>query len=294
MKRHKLLSLTALLMAALLAFTACGSAPDAPVETPETALSTVAPTETSAPTEAKTRTVIESITTEIFVGDMTITSSTVHSYDEQGLLAQILSHSNGQEVSQTTVENDEYGEVIRQTAISGENTMITESDLTYDEAGNLIHRVDTVSENGTAMDIRDYTYNPDHTLAESVFTSLREPSYVTTNKFEYDEAGREILEIRTDSSGTATRIETQYDENGRTSGTVVKNDVGETLQYGETVYEDNGTVKQLTYFPDGTLSPSYTLITYNERGNPLTQETYNGEMLSMRMTYSYITVPAFK
>lgn len=294
MKRNKLFSLTTLLLAALLAFTACGSAPAVPVETPETALSTEAPAETSAPTEAKTRTVIESITTEVFVGDMTITSSTVHSYDELGLLAEIISYSNGQEVSRTTAENDEHGEVIRQTAISGENTMITESDLTYDDAGNLIHRVDTVSENGTVMDIRDYTYNPDHTLAEAVFTSLREPPYVTANKFEYDDAGREILEIQTHSSGTATHIETRYDENGRVSGTIVKNEAGETVQYGETIYEDNGTAKQLTYSPDGTPSPSYTLITYNGQGNPLTQETYNGDLLAMRMTYRYITVPAFK
>lgn len=294
MKRTKLFSLTALVLAALLAFTACGAVPATPTEAPETAMPAEAPAETTAPVEAKTRIVPETITTEIFVGDMTITSSTVHSYDAQGLLAEIISYSNGTEVSRSTAENDEHGEVIRQTAVSGENTMVTDSELTYDDAGNLIRRVDTVSENGTVMDIREYTYNPDHTLAEAVITSLRESSYVTSNAYEYDDAGRKILEIRTDSSGTVTRIETRYDENGRVTGTVTKNAAGETVQYGEVRYEENGTVKQLTYFPDGTPSPSYTLTTYNEQGNPIMQETWNGDMLAMRMTYSYITVPAFK
>ena len=294
MKRTKLFSLTALLLAALLAFTACGAAPGTPTEAPETAMPAEAPAETTAPVEEKTRTVPETITTEIFVGDMTITSSTVHSYDERGLLAEILSFSNGEEVSRTIVENDEHGEVIRQTAVSGESSMVTESELTYDESWNLIRRVDTVSENGTDMDIREYAYNPDHTLAEAVITSLRETSYVTSNAYEYDDAGRKILEIRTDSSGTVTHIETRYDENGRVTGTVTKNDAGETVQYGEVRYEENGTVKQLTYFPDGTPSPSYTLTIYNEQGNPIMQETWNGDMLAMRMTYSYITVPAFK
>jgi len=290
MKHSKLFSLSILLLAALLAFTACGAQPSAD----ETLPVTEAVPEITVPAEVKTRTVLESLTTEVFVGDMTITSSTVHSYDERGLLAEILSFSNGEEVSRTTVENDEHGEVIRQTAVSGENAIVTESQLTYDEAGNLIHRVDTISENGTAMDIREYTYNPDHTLAGTLFTRLSEPAYTISNSYEYDDAGRKILEIQTHSAGTVTHIETQYDENGRISGTVVKNDAGEVTQYGETIYETNGTVKQLTYFPDGTPSPSYTLTTYNEQGNPIMQETWNGDLLSMRMTYTYITVPAFK
>lgn len=290
MKHSKLFLLTALLLAALLAFTACGAQPP----TEETLPVTEAVPETTAPAEVKTRTVLESLTTEVFVGDMTITSSTVHSYDERGLLKEIVGSSNGEEYSRTVVENDEHGEVIRQTATSGENAIVTESQLTYDESGNLIHRVDTVSENGTATDIREYTYNPDHTLAGTLFTRLSEPAYTIANSYEYDDAGRKILEIQTHSAGTITHIETLYDENGRVTGTVVKNDAGEVTQYGETIYEDNGTVKQVTYFPDGTPSPSYTLTTYNEQGNPLTQETWNGDTLAMRMTYTYITVPAFK
>jgi len=288
MKHTKLFSLTALVLSALLAFSGCAGNPTPTVSTrvPEATAATEPP--------AKTRTVLETMTTEIFVGDMTITSSTTHSYDNLGLLKETVSYSNGEEVSRTAVENDDQGEVIRQTTVSGENTMVTESELTYDEAGNLIHRVDTVSENGTVTDTREYTYNPDHTLKEAVITSLREPGYITSNTYEYDEEGREIVELRTDSSGTVTRIETQYDENGRVAGTVIKNDAGETIQSGETVYNDDGSVKQLTYFPDGTPSPSYTLTTYNEQGNPLTQETWNGDLLSMRMTYTYITVPAFK
>lgn len=291
MKKTHLSALTALLLAALLVFTACGQSPDA---SPETSLATQVPSETAVPPEEKTRTVLDTLTTEIFVGDMTITSSTVHSYDEQGLLKETISYSNGAEVSRTTVENDTHGEVIRQSTVSGENTMVTESELTYDDAGNLIHRVDTVSENGTVMDIREYTYNSDHTLAEAVITSLREPTYVTSNKFEYNEAGQEILELRTDSSGTVTRIETEYDDQGQVLRTVYKNDSGEVTQYVESIYEDNGAVKQLAYAPDGTPSPSYTLTTYNAQGNPLIQETYNGEVLSMRTTCTYLTVPAFK
>ena len=44
----------------------------------------------------------------------------------------------------------------------------------------------------------------------------------------------------------------------------------------------------------GTPSPSYTVTTRNEQGNILTQETYTGDTLTMRLTMTYITVPAFK
>ena len=282
--------LAAILMLTML-LTACGNAAPVVTEAPET---TKVPETTAAPEEPRTRIVPETITTEVFVGDMAIESSIVHSYDERGLLKEIVSYSNGTEVSRTTAETDEHGEVIRQSAVSGENAIVTESDLTYDDAGNLIRRVDTVSENDTVMDVREYTYNPDHTLAKAVFNSHRDAGYTTSNAYEYDAEGCEILEIREDSSGAVTHIETQYDENGRVTGTVTKTPDGDVLMYGETIYQEDGTVKQQTRFPDGTLSPSYTVTTYNAQGNPLTTETYNGEMLAMRMSYTYITVPAFK
>ena len=53
------------------------------------------------------------------------------------------------------------------------------------------------------------------------------------------------------------------------------------------IYLEDGTVKTIS----GT---NYTLSTYDEHGNPLTQETYAGDVLVMRLTYTYITVPAIK
>ena len=140
-KRTKLFSLTALILVSLLVFTACGQAP---------AVSTEAP--------VKTRMVLESLTTEIVAGDMTIANREAFSYDEQGLLTEIISYSGDQEVSRTSVENDEHGTPIRQTAVSGAVTTVTESECTYDEKGNLIKQISTVTTNGEVTDIREYEY----------------------------------------------------------------------------------------------------------------------------------------
>lgn len=291
MKKARLHTLTALFLATLLFFTACGQNYE---EIPETTISTEASVDDTVPMERKTRTVPDTITTEVFVGEMTIISSTVYSYDDQGLLKEIIAYSNGVENTRTTVENDTNGEVVHQSSVSNGITTITDSENIYDDAGNLVQKTDTVTIDGVVSNIREYTYNSDHTLAKAQFRSLGDQSYTTSNTYEYDVEGRQILELREDSSGTVTHIETEYNDLGLNLRTIYKNDSGMISHYTENIYEDNGAVKQVTYAADGTLSPSYTLTTRNEYGNPLTAETYNGEVLAMRTTYTYITVPAFK
>lgn len=285
MKRFQLLSL---LLVAALVFTACGTIPPA-AETapPQTVAAEPVPTEPAAPV---TRTLIETHTIETFVGDTAIVSKTEYLYDPAGLLEEVIAYSGDTEVSRTTVENNEFGEPIRQTTVSGDTTTVTESVRTYDAANNLLTNVDTVTQDGEVTDIREYTYNLDHTVSDAVFTTKGDPDMVLSNTFVYDENGREILEVRTDSKGNITRMETEYNEEGRAVKSISKNEAGDILQYVENTYLEDGTVKQQAYAPDGTPTPNFTLSTYNEYGNPLTTETYIGDTLLMRMTYTYVTV----
>lgn len=280
MKRTCLFSL--LLVAALI-LTACGTIPPAA----ETAAPETVSTEPAAPV---TRSLIATHTIETFVGDTAIVTKNEYRYDPAGLLEEVIAYSGDTEVSRTTVENNEFGEPIRQTTVSGSSTTVTESQRTYDAASNLLTNVDTVTRDGVVTDIREYTYNLDHTVSDAVFTTKGDPDMVLSNSFIYDENGREILEVRMDSSGSITRMETEYGEDGKPVKTVSKNEDGETLQYTENTYLEDGTVKQQAYAPDGTPTPNYTLSTYNEYGNPLTTETYIGDTLTMRMTYTYISV----
>ena len=274
-----------LLLVAVLMFTACGTIPPAAGTAPPQ-------TEAAEPAAPVTRTLIETHTIETVVGDMTVSTKNEYHYDPAGLLQEIIAYSGDAEVSRTTVENNEHGEPIRQTTVSGSSTSITESQRTYDADGNLTQCIDTVTQDGIVTDIREYTYNPDHTLAKAVFTTQGENAYATSNVYEYDENGNEIVEIITGSNGTSTRVETQYDENGRITRTeaAAQNAAGEIQQYVEYIYEADGSVKQQAYTPDGTPTPNYTVSTYNEYGNPLTTETHIGDTLVMRMTYTYVTI----
>ena len=282
MKRTRLFSL--LLVAALI-LTACGSIPPA---------AEIAPPQTEAaePAGPVTRTLIESQTIETVVGDMTVSSKTEYHYDAAGLLQEIIAYSGDTEVSRTAVENNEHGEPIRQTTTGAGGNSTTESQRTYDADGNLTQCIDTVTRDGVVTDIREYTYNPDHTLAKAVFTTQGENAYSTSNVYEYDDNGREIAETITGSNGASTRVETRYDETGRITRTetVAQNAAGKSQQYVEYTYEADGSVKQQSYTSDGTPLPTYTMNTYNEYGNPLTTETYISGTLTMRMTFTYITV----
>lgn len=272
MKRSKLFSLT---LAALLSLTACGKSAQ--------------PIAEAAP---KTRTVLNILTIETFAGDVTIANKTEYLYDDQGLMSEIIAYTNGAETSRAAVENNEYGEPIRQTAISGSVTTVTESKRTYDETGTLLNTVDTATRDGDLTDIREYTYNPDGTIAKAVFTTLGENGYTASNTYEYDEEGRQTAVIR-ESNGYTARTETEYDESGRALRTVSANADGQVTTYSEFTYAEDSTVTQAAYSADGT-PMGHTLTTQDAQGNPLTVETYTGDTLMMRMTYIYITVPAFR
>lgn len=272
MKHSKLFSLTGLFLAALLVFTGCTATQAPPEET------------TASP---QTRTVLETLTTEIAMGDMVIANREEYIYNEQGLLTEIVSYSGDQEVSRTTVENDEHGSPVRQTSVAGEITTVTESECTYDENGNLIKQVSTVTTNGEVTTIREYEYTPEGKVLNATFTTTGENGYTTGNSYEYDEAGRQTAEIFLSPDGSTARKETQYNEEGNPIRSVTTNSDGVVTVETDYIYLEDGTVKTVS-------GPSYTLATYNEQGNPLTQETYTGDVLVMRLTYTYITVPAFK
>lgn len=296
MKNRK--SIVCLGIVLVLLMTACGNAAPAASQPTAPAATVPAPsvpetTEATQPPQ-KTRTVLQTMTTEVFMGDMVLVNRTDNIYDDQGLLCETVNYSGETETFRTVFENDAHGEVLRQTADMGGVVQVTDSENTYDESGNLIKKVDTVSMNGVVTDIREYNFNTSHKHTSCVFTTLGEPNQVTTITYEYDSQGREILESQENSMGGSQQTETQYNGNGQVVKLIYRDAAGEITGYSEITYLDDGTEKQVGYAPDGTPSPSYTVTTRNEQGNILTQETYTGDTLTMRLTMTYITVPAFK
>lgn len=282
MKRY--LTLTALLLVLAL-LTACSGSAPAVTETPE---SSVIPETTAVPETPRTRTVLETLTIEAHIGDLVISTVTEYSYNEMGLLTEVIGYSNGEEVSRTTVENDEHGEVIRQVAVSGGVTTITESENTYDEAGNLISKVDTVSVDGTVTDIREYAYAPGGRLLEALFTTQGDNGYTTGNRYEYDENGRQTAEIYLSADGSEARKETEYNESGDPIRSVTTNSDGVVTVETDYIYLEDGSIKTVS-------GQGWNLNTYDEQGNPLCSEAYTSDgTLMQRISYTYITVPAFK
>ena len=282
MKRY--LTLTALLLVLAL-LTACGSSAPAVTETPE---ATVIPETTAVPETPRTRTVLETLTIEAHIGDLVISTVTEYSYNEMGLLTEVIGYSNGEEVSRTTVENDEHGEVVRQVAVSSGVTTITESENTYDEAGNLISKVDTVSVDGTVTDIREYTYAPGGRLQEALFTTQGDNGYTTGNRYEYDENGRQTAEIYLSADGSEARKETEYNESGDPIRSVTTNSDGVVTVETDYIYLEDGSIKTVS-------GQGWNLNTYDGQGNPLCSEAYTSDgTLMQRISYTYITVPAFK
>lgn len=296
MKNRK--HIVCLIIALVLLLTACGNAAPAASQPTAPAATVPAPsvpetTEATQPPQ-ETRTVLQTMTTEVFMGDMVLVNRTDNIYDDQGLLCETVNYSGETETFRTVFENDEHGEVLRQTADMGGVLQVTDSENTYDESGNLIKKVDTVSMNGTVTDIREYNFNADHKHTSCTFTTMGDPNQVITITYEYDDQGREILETQENTMGGRQQTETQYNENGQVSKRIYRDAAGEITGYSEVIFQEDGTEKQLSYAPDGTPSPSYTVIARNEQGNILTQETYTGDTLTMRLTMTYITVPAFK
>lgn len=296
MKNRK--HIVCLIIALFLLLTACGNAAPAASQPTAPAATVPAPsvpetTEATQPPQ-ETRTVLQTVTTEVFMGDMVLVNRTDNIYDDQGLLYETVNYSGETETFRTVFENDEHGEVLRQTADMGGVLQVTDSENTYDESGNLIKKVDTVSTNGTVTDIREYNFNADHKHTSCTFTTMGDPNQVITITYEYDDQGREILETQENTMGGRQQTETQYNENGQVSKLIYRDAAGEITGYSEVIFQEDGTEKQLSYAPDGAPSLSYTVIARNEQGNILTQETYTGDTLTMRLTMTYITVPAFK
>ena len=285
MKRFQFLSL---LLVAALVFTACGTIPPA-AETapPQTVAAEPVPTEPAAP---MTRTLIETHTIEQFFGDMAMVMKTEYSYDPAGIMKGLISYTSDMETSRTTFECDEHGNPVLQTAVSGDMTILTESENTYDETGNLVKKVDTVTRDGTVTDVREYHYNAEHKHTKVVNTSYGDNPYSITTTYEYDDHGNEISQTQENgTSVTSFTTEYEYDESGNILKEIQKNTNGE-------VY----TTVDYTYNTDGLLAESksttpasplrYTVTTYNEYGNPLVSESYDNDALTMRMTYTYVTV----
>lgn len=283
MKKPRLFALTAALLAMLMVITACGKKQEA---IPETTIAAEEP--------AKTRSVVEILTSEVFTGEMSVDVKTQYIYDEQGLMKAVVSWFNGEESSRAVIENDHMGEVIRQTSVSNGVTTVTESENTYDEAGNLIKKVDTVSSDGNVTDIREYHYNADHQHTHVKFSILGENPVTITTRYEYDSLGNQTAEHQeTNGISSSVLTEYEYDDQNRISKATKTNGNGAVTGYTEYTYESDGHRILNDYLPDGT-PLSKIVYTYDENGQTVQRETWYADVLSQRTTYTYITVPAFK
>lgn len=267
MKKCRLFSLSALFLAVLMVFAACGEE------------------------KAQPRTLLASYCVEQFVGGTAITLKTENTYDEQGLLTQVVTYSGDVETSRATVENDEFGNPIRQASVSNGSTTISEIQNTYDKNGILTKKTDTITTDGIVTTRREYTYTEEGNPLTAAVTYYGETTSILSSSYEYDENGNVTTEIQ-EYNGDVTRTDTEYeyDEDNLILKAVKKEADGTVSSYTEYLYDENGnSIQQHSYSADGTAIGS-TFCTYDESGNLLQQEIYSGETLVYRMTYTYIQI----
>ncbi len=246
------------------------------------------PEQTSAPMEeAEPKMRLASVTIEGIMGDITSSTTTEFHYDEKGFLCEMVAFANGEEVSRSAVLCDDQGNPIRETSVSGGVTTVTESQLTYSEAGELIQKTSTVTVDGTVTDVREYHYKGEGKLAEAKFYRGGETEPYSYNRYEYNDQGQEVLQI-VGSAGSEGRMEAEYDAQGRKVRAVQKNSQGEILVTVDYAYEEEGKVVQTNTYPDGRV---LTVIQLEyEEGSTNIAETYMDGVLSTRVSSTYVPI----
>ncbi len=276
--------LTAIVLTALFLFSIWGCASQAKTEA--TVQGTV--NQATEPAERQQpKQYLQTILMEQVMGDTTIATTMEYHYDEQGFMSEVLTLSGGEEVGRSTFQCDNKGNPLVETNVSGGITTITESQLTYDDNGILISKIDTVTQEGIVTDVREYHYMENGTGKHSYVRFYRgedtEPYSAIT--YEYNDNGQETAQI-SENNGTVSRAEHTYDDEGRLTKTVHRYGQKEVSTIAEYTYEGEDTVIQSTLDPQGNLLSTATTKEYEE-GSTKIKETYMNDTLFSRVTTAY-------
>lgn len=200
-------------------------------------------------------------------------------YDDYGREKLTEEYMDGEVVCSTSVTYTESGRELLYTYPEGRTVTVLE---TWDGSGNLLTR--EFIEEGEVEYRTDYTYDEQGRLLSytTVYTYEGSPLSCT---YEYDDQGNQYLVYEYTGEELMGKTEREFDDQGRKVKAVytdMLSDWGYTYVY---TWEGN-TETAIQYESDGTESRK-TVTTYDESGNILTQETWQGDDMVSRVEYTY-------
>jgi len=200
-------------------------------------------------------------------------------YDDYGREKLTEEYMEGEVVCSTSVTHTESGRELLYSYPEGRTVTVLE---TLDEFGNLLSR--EFIEDGEVEYRTDYTYDDQGRLLSytTVYTYEGSPLSCT---YEYDDLGNQVMVYEYTGDQLMGQTQREFDDQGRKTKAVytdMLSDWGYTYVY---TWEGN-TETAVQYDSDGTESRK-TITAYDESGNILSQETWQGDVMVSRLEYNY-------
>ncbi len=252
---------------------------------------------------------------QIFDENKQIIEWTEYGWDEEGrMILNVEYDGNGAVTSRYTCEYDKNGNMLN-SATYGENDQLEgREEATYNEDGTTNTYLSYDGEENVIY--RDaYTYNEQGKLIkEEISYESDGEAYNSVSEYEYDSKGNQTLLLSYDDGVLAEKVESAYDdrgnmlvsksyegsakkpyeviereydsENRQTKSTIYGED-GKVNSISEYVFDEKG--NQLQYsVKDGENVETYRMEnTFNENGDPLTNDEYGDGGLLWRTVYEY-------
>lgn len=268
MKQYKLCCLVmALLLAAVM--TACGQEEPVP------------------PSPYRT----ESITLEVYQNGQVFDATLIeYRYDSQGNATDMIITSADGSTEHSQYILDEQGNALQEIRISGENTSVTDFELTYDSQGRVTKEV--ASTDGVVSSITETGYDKNGKIIQLDITRCipDDAEIISKSSYQYDKDGNVVLETVIWNDDPPVEQKTTYDASGRAVKAVQTDASGEVESYNEYSYDETGLVKtSVAYSADGT-EQGRTITVYDENDLILSVETYFDGQLQNKSTYTYLTI----
>lgn len=243
---------------------------------------------------------------------------TVHHYKEDWTLTGSTVYRDGQTDMEIVYEHNEHGDVTSIICTTADLSQREEHICSYDDRGNLVRSEVYLDGALTASTVTEYdydpkgvlvsmvqhsgghtyaySYNPDGTVAEMVYTSEEWDIHQTT-LYTYDEHGNEIRSETRNAAGTLImETNSSYDKDGRIRVSVDTryHEDGTPAESTATEYTWDGLVKTTHAMDASGKEVGRTVTQYDEAGNTLRLEIYHGDdlMSTQVMTYRKVEVPA--
>lgn len=245
------------------------------------------------PSEPTSRTVstLSTIKTESYHdGEVTHTIHYEYVYDETGHNSQRIITDNDGTVIKEDFERDAWGNILKTTRTVGDEVSIGENELTLDSQHRVVKQIS--SSDGKVLSITEIGYD----------AQGREIRLDITRKIEGTEDAVSKTSREFDANGNVTRVTViwdddpplyeinHYDDSGRHIKTIETDSNGAVITHTSHSYDETGLVKtSVTYDADGTEQVT-RIYTYDEEGHLLSVESYVGGELSSRTEYTYIEV----